>query len=246
MMRAVIVDDELVALNYFKQMIKEYEDIEVEQAFTNSVEAMAYLLRNPCDVLFLDIEMPAINGIYLAEQITLVYPNTRICFITAYNEYAVRAFELNAVDYILKPYVKDRLENALDKIRKQKEGNANLIEKISDEAKYQLDIICGYDDEDMVLLQYSDIYFFEMVDRTVLIHVWDKVYRGNKSLNFYESKLSDKSFYRTHKSYIVNLEKVLKIKARINYTYDVLFRDSKDVVPLSRNKVKDLKQIFNM
>lgn len=245
-MNAVIVDDEQVALNYFREKIAQYEDIVITKAFTDSVEAMVYLLKHPCDVLFLDIEMPTINGIYLAEQVIDMYPDTRICFVTAYNEYAVRAFELNAVDYILKPYVKERFEKTLEKLRQHETSRPELIAKISEEAKYELEIVCAFDEEDIVLLPYTDIYYFEVVDRTVLIHIKDKVYRGNKNLNFYENKLCGKSFYRTHKSYIVNLEKVMKIKARINYTYDVLFRDIKDIVPLSRSKIKDLKQIFNV
>ncbi|WP_271712388.1 LytR/AlgR family response regulator transcription factor [Anaeromicropila herbilytica] len=243
-MKIVIVDNEKNALNYMVDIIKDYDNISLEKVFLDPIEALVYLLKNPIDALFLDIEMPSINGMYLAEQVLNVYPNTKICFVTAFNDFAVKAFEMNAVDYILKPFQKERIDSALYKMRLQNEIH-NSVERLSNEYKYELDIICGFDDEDVVLIPFYDIYYFEVVNRLIYIHTKDKIYRGNKTLCFYEDKLKKRNFFRAHKCYIVNLEKVSKFKPRINYTYDMFLKDSNDVVPLSRGKVKELKEFFD-
>lgn len=244
-MEIVIVDNEQNALDYLVNILKERESITIQKTFTNSVEALVYLLKNSAQAVFLDIEMPNINGMYLAEQILSVFPETKICFVTAYNDFAVKAFEINAIDYILKPYSENRI---MDCIRKMNISSCNTsqIPSLSDNYKYQLDIICGFDEEDVVLLGFQDIYYIEVINRNILIHTKDKIYKGNKTLNFYEDKLKNRSFFRTHKCYIVNLDKISRFKPRINYTYDMFFKDIKDIVPISRNRVKELKSYFSI
>jgi two-component system, LytTR family, response regulator len=244
-MNIVIVDNERNALNYLVDILNECDIVTIQKTFTDSVEALVYLLKNHTDALFLDIEMPNINGMYLAEQVLLAYPDTKICFVTAYNDFAVKAFEINAIDYILKPYSKVRITDCIKKMSLSQNNNYK-IPSISDNYKYELDIICGFDDEDVVLLRLQDIYYIEVINRTIFIHTNDKTYKGNKTLNFYEDKLRNRSFFRTHKCYIVNLEKISRFKPRINYTYDMFFKDIKDIVPISRNKVKELKAYFSI
>ncbi|SFR83075.1 LytR/AlgR family response regulator transcription factor [Anaeromicropila populeti] len=245
-MKVVIVDNELIAVQYLTKLLDTYEDVTIEKSFLDSVEAMIYLLNNPCDVIFLDIEMPNINGIYIAEHVIEKYPKTKVCFITGYNEFAVKAFELNVIDYILKPFTKERLDQTITKLKVSDNTDYSILNELGEDIKFQLNMICGYDDEDIVLLNYKDIYYVEMLERNIFIHTKDKVLKGNKTLNFYESKLNPYGFYRTHKSYIVNLNKMSKMRPRINYTYDVIFRDIKDIVPISRHKVKELKEFFKI
>jgi len=254
-MNIVIVDNEINALTYLENMLLQNDNIIIQKTFTDAVEALAYLVKNQCDAVFLDIEMPNLNGMYIAEQIIYLYPETKICFVTAYHDFAVKAFEINAIDYILKPFTESRIADTLKKMRLSttnlsktsvSKTNHNKLEEISDNYKYELDIICGFDDEDVVLLSYNDIYYIEMINRNLFIHTKDKTYKGNKTLNFYEEKLIKRSFFRTHKCYIVNMDKISRFKPRINYTYDMYFKEIKDIVPLSRNKVKELKALFNL
>ena len=189
--------------------------------------------------------MPNVNGIYLAEQIINIHSDIKICFVTAFNDFAVKAFELNAIDYILKPYSDDRIKECLNKIRTYNTKKYN-ISSLSNECKYELDIICGFKDDDVVLLHYEDIFYFDVVKRKVLIHTQNNIYEGNKPLNFYEEKLKKHSFFRTHKCYIVNLTKVSKFTSKINYNYDMYFKSIDDIIPLSRSKVKELKSYFSI
>lgn len=245
-MKAVIVDNEENAANYLKDCLTEISDMEIEKVFFDSVEALLYLTKNPCDVVFLDIEMPTINGIYIAEELSQIYPGIKICFITAYQQFAVKAFELNAIDYVLKPFTKERLKLVLSKIGSLNEESYSILGQIDLAANLQLDVICGYDDEDINLLSYHEIYYMEAEGKNLWIHTKEKKFRGNKSLNFYEEKLKKNSFFRTHKSILVNMEKLRKLRPRINYTYDILFHDINDVVPISRSKVKELKRYLEM
>lgn len=243
-MRAVIIDDEKNAAMQLYSLIEDYAAITVVNIFTDPCEGLRWLIKESIDLLFLDIDMPNISGIYIAELLAELQPEIKICFVTAFDDFAIKAFEINALDYILKPCTKERLNSCIGKLA----GIANKkkeLEVVSDNSTYDLDIICGYDNENIVLLKYSDIMYIETVQGGTEIHCKDKTYKGNKALNFYEDKLKKKAFFRTHKCYLVNLSKVDKFRPRINYTYDMFFRESKEIVPVSRNKVRELKAVFN-
>lgn len=243
-MRAVIIDDEKNAAMQLYSLVEDYPAITVVNIFTDPCEGLRWLIKESIDLLFLDIDMPNISGIYIAELLSELQPEIKICFVTAFDDFAIKAFEINALDYILKPCTKERLNSCISKLARISMKKKEL-EVVSDSSPYDLDIICGYDNENIVLLNYSDIYYIETVQGGTEIHCKDTTYRGNKALSFYEDKLKKKSFFRTHKCYLVNLSKVDKFRPRINYTYDMFFRESKDIVPVSRNKVRELKAVFN-
>ncbi len=249
-MKVVIVDDEINSVKYIEEKLRSYKEFSVQETFTNPVDALAYLIRTKVDLLFLDIEMPGISGLYIAEQIALIRPDTKICFISAHNEGAVKAFELNALDYIQKPFTMERFDKCIRRFMDQKakmdpQVKMNALSDVNQAIDYNLNMVCGYDDENIAILNISDIYYFETCNSIVFIHTKDKIYRGNKTLAFYEEKLENQYFFKTHKSYLVNLSKVDHFSPRITYTYDMFFKDVKDVVPVSRSKVKELKEYFN-
>lgn len=242
-MNAVIVDDDINAIDFLCLKLKSYDFINVVATFCDAREALSYLIRNSCDVIFLDIDMPNISGIYIAEQILSIYPTTKVCFVTAFDEFAIKAFELSAIDYILKPYTDDRLSTCLKRLETSTPDFESL-DLLSNRSNYDLDMICGYEDENINLIHYTDIFYIEVLQRDVLIHTKDRIFKGNKPLSFYEDKLKKKSFFRSHKCFLVNLSKVSCFKPRINYTYDMFFREIKDTIPVSRTKVKELKSFF--
>jgi two-component SAPR family response regulator len=115
-MRAMIVDDEPLSLDYFERLLAERPEVTLIGRYTDPHQALAGIAEEKPEVVFLDIEMPEINGISLAEQIQAFDPRTNIVFVTAYREYAIQAFELNAIDYLLKPIQKERLEKTLQRL----------------------------------------------------------------------------------------------------------------------------------
>ncbi|MCM3699327.1 response regulator [Paenibacillus macerans] len=116
-MRVILVDDERLALNYMERLLMKLADVEIVGKFTDPIKGMSEILRERVDVLFLDISLPEINGIELAERILESKPEIHIVFVTAYNEYAIKAFELNALDYLLKPIRAERLAKTVDRIQ---------------------------------------------------------------------------------------------------------------------------------
>jgi len=120
MIRIAAVDDELHALKRFKRMVEKNSDIELCGLFETGEQLLAYLKNHPLDAVFLDIEMPDINGLMLAQQILDLNENIDIIFVTAFNQYAVEAFELQAIDYIMKPMKKERLEKTMKRLLKTK------------------------------------------------------------------------------------------------------------------------------
>ena len=121
-MRTILVDDERLALQYLGKLLGEIDDIQIIGTYMNPYEAIGAILVEKPDIVFLDIEMPEMNGIELAEQIQQSLPTTHIVFVTAFNEYAVKAFEINAVDYIVKPVQRDRLSKTLSRMTKESSG----------------------------------------------------------------------------------------------------------------------------
>lgn len=118
-MRAVLVDDEYLALQYLGKLLQENDGMKIIGSYMDPYEALRAILKEKPDIVFLDIEMPEMNGIELAEQIEHSLPTIHIVFITAFREYAVKAFEVNAIDYIIKPVQRDRLSKTLWRITKE-------------------------------------------------------------------------------------------------------------------------------
>ena len=129
-MKAILVDDERLLLKDLAQLLAAYRDVDVVEQFTAPLSALEYVRGSAAvDVAFLDINMPDINGLHLAEQLLEVCPSLEIVFITAYDEYAIKAFEINAFDYLLKPVEEQRLEKTSIKLRQAVTANKALIEK---------------------------------------------------------------------------------------------------------------------
>lgn len=241
----MLIDDESIALKELQFHLDCIEGIEIVCAFTNPFEGFFHIpILNP-QVIFLDIDMPEISGIYLAEQITNKYPNTRMVFVTAYNEYAINAFELNAVDYVLKPVALDRIKKSVERVLDDKEKSMDKnIHTLSEQYEESVKKIFVQDNDDLVLLNFNDILYIEAFNKFVRIRTKDKFYHANYSLSYYENKLQNLNFFRAHRSYLVNLDKIIKIVTRVNYTYDIQIKDSQEFIPASRNNIKLLRKLL--
>ena len=129
-MKVILVDDERLLLKDLAQMLSVYDDVEVIEQFTSPIWSLEYLRGNPIiDAAFLDINMPDINGLVLAEQLLEIYPQMEIVFITAYDEYAIKAFEINAFDYLLKPVEAERIEKTIIKLRQAMAVKKAFVER---------------------------------------------------------------------------------------------------------------------
>lgn len=241
----LIVDDEKLVRNYLKRLILEREDIEILGEAENGIEAMEKVRELSPDIILLDIQMPRLDGFGVLDFIEDPPPTI---FVTAYEKYAIQAFEVNAIDYILKPVAKDRLFAAIDKAKvyiKRRElwekESTCILKYIRNKeiSKIALSTREGYE-----LLNVEEIFWIEAEADYTSIRTVDNKFLYNRNLKNLESRLPKDLFLRVHRSYIVNLEKVTKMVSLGGGRYELRMKDNK-VIPVARRRAKELKSRLN-
>lgn len=233
-MNCVIVDDEYPAIEELRYFIQSFTDIKIIKEFTDAIEALQFLEKNYVDVIFLDISIPKLDGISLGKIIKRFSRNMKIIFITAYREYAAEAFEIEAFDYLLKPFSEERIINTLKR-----------LEKASDE-KNTLSRITLWKDNKMVVINTEDIIYCESDERDTIIYIQDDKYRTRMSISEFHKKLPKELFFKTHRSYIVNINKITEIIPWFNNTYILKVKGLEFKIPVSRNNIADFKHIMGI
>ena len=245
--KAILADDELFALKELQLQLESLPNIQIIGSFTNPLESFFNITMLNPDVVFLDIDMPEVSGIYLAEQIMTTHPQVKIIFVTAFDKYAINAFELNAVDYILKPFTLERIKKTISRLEEKIEKNINTdIHSLSNQYKESVKKFFIYEQDNIILLNIKDIYYIEALNKFVRIRTKDRFYNSNHSLNYFENKLKNLDFFRTHRGYLVNLDKIAEIIPKINYSFDIRMTDTNDLIPVSRTNIKLLKQLLEL
>lgn len=228
MITAIAVDDEPLALNVIQAFCKKIEGVKLQDAFTETTAALNYLKENPVNLIFLDINMPSISGI---EFIKLIPKETMVIFTTAYSEYAVEGFNLNAIDYLLKPFDFNRFSSAIDKavdffrFKMQSTQTQYLFLKV---------------DYSVMKIEISDIEYVEGLDNYLKIHLADKKsVMARMSMKSLMEKLPEKEFIRVHRSYIVPFSKVKAVRNKIIYLKNI-------EIPVGANYVEQVQQLFKL
>lgn len=239
-MRGIIVEDEFLAREELKYFISNYSDIKIEGEFEDGIEVLKFIQQNDVDVIFLDINVPYLNGIILGQNISKFKKKPDIVFITAYKEYAVEAFEIEAFDYILKPYHEDRIISMLRKLELKDKHNIEKP-KINLDRKVNLQ-----ESEKIIVVDLDEIYYCLAKER--ITHVFTKKgeYSANMSITEFYEKLPKDKFFRSHRSYIVNITKIKEIIPWFNNTYNLKLGDVEGEVPVSRSNIKVFKEIMNI
>jgi DNA-binding LytR/AlgR family response regulator len=247
-MKVILIDDEQAALDELEYNLSKYKDIDIIATFSNPQKALETCKSLRFDAMFLDIDMPGMDGISLAGQILQFKNSIDIVFVTAFNDYAVKAFELNALDYLLKPINKERLDSTIERLlsdkNKDTSAKKSLIEKLTQIEKYlKQDTIkiAAYDHEEIVLVKVSDIKYLEALSGKTFIETGYGKYITRDTLESLDNKLSGYGFFRCHRSYIVNLKHVTKLSAMFKNNYILKQDGTKGEIPVSRNMLKELK-----
>lgn len=204
MIKCIAVDDEPLALNIIKIFCDKIDDLELCASFTNGLEALKYTTENEIDVAFLDINMLHISGVELAKQLS---DDIAIIFTTAYQSYALEGFELNALDYLLKPFSFDRFSIAVDRAVKYKE----LIDNSNNEDDGETPFMMIRSDYSTVRVEIASIICVEGLKDYVKIYTDHKNYVTKITMKNIEKYLSVYDFMRVHKSYIINLSKIISV-----------------------------------
>jgi two-component system, LytTR family, response regulator len=235
-MRAIIVDDEAHARSLLSNTIKEHcKGIEIIAEAENVKEAVKLINKNNIELVFLDIEMPNENGFALFEYFDK--PNFVTIFCTAYSEYAVQAFEVSAVDYLLKPVTISKLQDAIEKAIKTRGQNQILqsVNTLRENITFnQLQKIALPLSDGLVFIKIDDILYFEADGSyTHVITNKEKYLVSKKIKEFHELLTNDSRFFRVHRSYLVNIQQIKKYSKRDGAT--LVFENNK-VIPVAREK----------
>ncbi|WP_151735627.1 LytR/AlgR family response regulator transcription factor [Paenibacillus tengchongensis] len=241
-MRAIIVEDEVLARQELAFLIGEHSSVNIVAEFEDGLDALKFLQAEEVDAIFLDINIPSIDGVLLAQNISRFSVKPYIIFTTAYKEHAAEAFEIEAFDYILKPYSESRIKAMLQKLEaafaqrgRLEEGQARVSNKVN-----------LWKDEKIIVVDADDIRYASAQEKTTSVITKDGEYSVAASISEFHARLTPERFFRCHRSYIVNLSKVKEIIPWFNNTYLLRLSDVDDEVPVSRSKVKEFRQIMQL
>lgn len=230
-MKTILIDDEPLAIGRLKRLLGKYTDFEIIDEAKNGEEGLQKIELHQPDVIFLDIEMPMLTGFEMLARLEFM---PLVVFATAYDQYAIRAFEENSIDYLLKPIEADRLEKTVEKLRKLKSSstnssmNASLLQLIEQfKPKKEVHSISVKSGEKILFIPLQEISFFEAQDKYVFLNTVDgKQYLTNYTISALEEKLPE-GFVRVSRSSIVNSLLIKELEKYFNGKYIVIMQDSK-------------------
>ncbi|HPB06448.1 MAG TPA: response regulator, partial [Prolixibacteraceae bacterium] len=207
--KAVIIEDELLARNLLKNYLKDYQKIEIIAECENGFDGLKAINELKPDLVFLDVQMPKLTGF---EMLELLEYRPEIIFTTAYNQFAIKAFEQHAVDYLLKPFSKDRLmvavERAMEKINGNRTGEIPIDKLTEIPESDTIERVVVKDKNKIHIIPTEQIRYIESLDDYVMIYTRDKRFVKQKTMKFFEDHLNPKEFIRIHRSYIVKVEEI--------------------------------------
>ncbi len=211
-MKAVIIDDELLARSMVKEYLQSYPEIEIVQECSDGFEGVKAIQQHQPDLVFLDIQMPKINGF---EVLELIDQPPGIIFTTAFEEYAIKAFEAHAIDYLLKPFSKERFDKAIQKWQQQEQKEyahktEQLLESVT-ASQSHLSRVVLKDNGKIKIIPVINIQYLEAADDYVKIHTQEGAFLKNKTMQYFEQTLDSQQFIRIHRSYLVNVQLITRI-----------------------------------
>ena len=242
MQKAIIIDDERLARNELKKLLLEFPEIEVIEEATNAKEGIEKIETLNPDLIFLDIQMPGMTGFEMLQELDRI---PHVIFTTAYDEYALKAFEVNALDYLMKPIEPKRLADALQKLIQAEEKELAALLAFNRGLLTENDQVFVKDGERCWFVKLSEVRLFESVGNYAKVY-----FAGNKplilkSLNALEERLDEKTFFRANRKHIVNLRMIEKIEPYFNGGL-LLDLQGGEKVEVSRRQAVKFKEMMSL
>jgi len=237
MINVLIVDDEPLALDIMETYVEQLPDLNLVKRCENAMEAREVLKSNDIDIIFLDIQMPEITGIDFVK--TLANPPL-IVFSTAFPNFAVEGFELNAVDYLLKPVSFDRFKKAVQKCMEKMDTKST--KSIMEPEEVQQEYIFVKADKKLIKVKYSDILYIEGLKDYVIIRTETGRVITLQTMKSLEDKMPMKNFMRVHRSYIVNVDKISAITGNM---IELIERNETKQIPVGKNYRDELSRVID-
>ncbi len=243
--RTLIIEDEELARKLLRSYLEMNDDLEIVGECENGFEGVKAINELKPDLVFLDIQMPKITGFEMLELIDH-YPE--IIFTTAYDQFALKAFEYNAADYLLKPFSRERLQDALQKVKERfvkHTGTEDIVEKINNFPREEyLDRVVVKDRHKIHIIPTDQIRYIESLDDYVLIYCQEGRFMKQKTMRYFESVLDPHHFSRIHRSYIVRVDQIAQLQQYEKESYVAILHD-KTKLKVSKSGYKNLKEMLN-
>lgn len=242
MIKVVLIDDEPLARSIVAEYLASYPEFQILQECNNGFEGVKAIMQHQPDLIFLDIQMPKLSGF---EMLELLDQKPAVIFTTAFDEYAMKAFEANATDYLLKPFSKERFDKAIQKwllSRSSENAPVNhdaLLETIKyPEEQNRIAVRTG---SNISIIPARDIYYIEAYDDYVKIFTEKDYFLKKKTMAYFEDTLNKEDFMRVHRSFIVQLAQITRIEPYEKSSHIALLRNGRKV-PLSRTGYSKLRE----
>lgn len=243
--KIIIIDDEPLARSIVKEYLQKHPDLELVEECNDGFEGLKAIQQHGPDLVFLDIQMPKINGF---EMLELVDQPPSVIFTTAFDEYAIRAFEAHAIDYLLKPFNQERFDKAVAKWQEHRSTRDTQTQELLESAAMspsQNQRIVVKNGSKIKIIPVHDVFYLEAADDYVKIHTPEGYFLKNKTMNHFEQSLDSAQFVRSHRSYIVNVQQITRIDPYEKDNHVAILRSGAKV-PVSRSGYGKLKEVLGL
>ncbi len=242
-MRILIIEDEKPARDLIKNYLQSFPDLELAGEYDNGFDGLKAINELKPDAIFLDVQMPKLTGF---EMLEVLEHQPEVIFTTAYDQYAIRAFEQNAVDYLLKPFSRERFREAVDKLgsragSQSSESGIERIRKHLAESGEHLHRIVIKKSGKIHVISTDDIHFLEAQDDYVMIYSREGKFLKQQTMKYFEKHLDPEQFVRVHRSYIARIASIERIEPYEKTNYILILKDGYKV-PVSRSGMQVLKE----
>jgi len=245
-MKVIIIDDEMLARSIVKEYLQNQPQLELVAECGDGFEGLKAIQQYEPDLIFLDVQMPKINGF---EMLELIEKPPAVIFTTAFDEYAIKAFEAHAIDYLLKPFNQERFDKAIAKWMEQRtkpsESKTEELLETASQSPMQNNRIVVKNGSKIKIIPVHDVYYLEAADDYVKIHTPEGYFLKNKTMNHFEQSLDANQFVRSHRSYIVNVQHITRIDPYEKDNHVAVLRTGAKV-PVSRGGYGKLKAVLGL
>jgi two-component system LytT family response regulator len=242
-MKAIIIDDEPLARSLVKEYLQAYKNIELVEECNDGFEGVKAIQQHNPDIIFLDIQMPKINGF---EMLELIDNPPHVIFTTAFEEYAVKAFETYALDYLLKPFSKDRFDKCIQKLLQQKSAiQTEALLETAAQSPVQNNRIVVKDGGKIKIIPVGQVQYLEAADDYVKIHISEGSFLKKKTMQYFEQLLQPHHFVRIHRSFIINTQLITRIDPYEKESHLVLLTSGAKL-PVSKAGYLKLKEMLGI
>ncbi len=246
MYKVILIDDEPLARSVVKEYLEKFPQLQVVQECGDGFEGVKAIQQHQPDLIFLDIQMPKINGF---EMLELIENPPAVIFTTAFDEYALKAFEAHAVDYLLKPFSEERFEKAIKKWEESASNNNNkntqLLLETAAQSPSQNQRIVVKNGSKIKIIPVHDVFYLEAADDYVKIHTQEGSFLKKKTMNHFEQTLDASQFVRSHRSYIINISQITRIDPYEKDNHIAILKSGAKV-PVSRNGYGKLREVLGL